>query len=500
MEENRQNANASNKNTNSPSSNDRKSGSARRNNRRRPKKKNLNKDANNLEAAAAVHSDASGSAPAAQNASQSVVENNAQKHSGKGGMKSKGKHSGGKSGGHGADRKGRQNNNSGDRQNRADERSNQAQAPQSVQIAHIKRISSPEKQSAKKLTSESLSVRDDDIFLPLSTDSKVKISEDLVKKMVDEFFSEQYENAVTERSVSQDSEGVSENVEVEVIGIRFKPNGKTYYFAPEGNKVEKGTKVIVETARGLEFGEVWLENRAVSESKVVLPLRPMIRVATDEDMQHNENNRRLEKDAFGICMGKIDAHALDMKLVDVQYTFDNTKLLFYFTSAGRVDFRELVKDVAAVFRTRIEFRQIGVRDEAKLMGGIGPCGRHLCCTTFLPDFAQVSIKMAKDQGLSLNSSKNSGCCGRLMCCLRYENETYTEELKRTPPVDSTVMTEEGTGTVTEINPLARTVKVRLHSQNELVPKQFSRDDVELISLPRRSKNDDSVTEAADDAE
>ncbi len=506
MEENRQNANASNKKADPQKGNSRnfsdqkdreneggeKQGKSRRGNRRRPKKKKFNQNANNPTEKTAAQSAEINNAPAAQKADTN--SDNSQKHSGKG--NSKNKHSGGKNGGHGGqNQKGRSND--------LRDRTNNAQTPQSLQIAHIKRIPDPESQ--KKLSAESLSVRDEDIFLPLSTENNIKISEALVKKMVDEFFDEQFDQQLDEqhgnvKSTDSVSAEKTASTDVEVIGVRFKSNGKTYYFAPEGNKVEKGTKVIVETARGLEFGEVWLENSFVSESKVVLPLRPMIRVATDEDVKHNENNRRLEKDAFGICMEKIDAHKLDMKLVDVQYTFDNTKLLFYFTSAGRVDFRELVKDVASVFRTRIEFRQIGVRDEAKLMGGIGPCGRRLCCTTFLPDFAQVSIKMAKDQGLSLNSSKNSGCCGRLMCCLRYENDVYAEELKRTPPVDSTVMTEEGVGTVTEINPLAGTIKVKLHSQNELVPKQFSRDDVELISSPRRSKNDEQTVGDTDETE
>ena len=271
------------------------------------------------------------------------------------------------------------------------------------------------------------------------------------------------------------------SVMVEVVGIRFKSTGKTYYFAPEGISAEKGSYAIVETARGLEYGEVSLANTQVSESDIVPPLRPIVRIATDADKAHNAENKQKEKDAFSLCNERIIAHELDMKLIDAQYTFDNSKLLFYFTSAGRVDFRELVKDLASLFRTRIELRQIGIRDEAKLIGGLGLCGRPLCCSLFLSDFGQVSIKMAKEQNLSLNSSKISGICGRLMCCLRYEHETYEYEIKRTPPVDSTVKTEDGIGTVTEINPLAGTIKVRLNDKPDTPPKSYHRDNVKVIS-------------------
>lgn len=267
---------------------------------------------------------------------------------------------------------------------------------------------------------------------------------------------------------------------VEVVGIRFKNAGKTYYFAPGALTLRKGDHAIVETARGQEYGEVSLGNTHVKESATVPPLRPILRLATKEDHAHHLANQRLEEDAFRICNQKIAAHGLDMKLIDAQYTFDNSKLLFYFTSAGRVDFRVLVKDLASVFRTRIELRQIGIRDEAKLLGGIGMCGRPLCCSRFLSDFGQVSIKMAKEQNLSLNSAKISGICGRLMCCLRYEQKTYEYEIKQTPPVDSVVRTADGNGTVTEINPLAGTVKVRLHVSPEVAPKTYSRDDVILL--------------------
>ena len=270
-------------------------------------------------------------------------------------------------------------------------------------------------------------------------------------------------------------------VMVEVVGIRFKASGKTYYFAPSGIALRKGEQAIVETARGLEYGEVALANTEVSESDIVPPLRPVVRKATDADKAHHLENKKKEDDAFVLCNERILAHKLDMKLIDAQYTFDNTKLLFYFTSAGRVDFRELVKDLASVFRTRIELRQIGIRDEAKLLGGLGMCGRPLCCSVFLSDFGQVSIKMAKEQNLSLNSAKISGICGRLMCCLRYEHETYEYEIKRTPPVDSTVKTPDGIGTVTEISPLQGTIKVRLSDKPDIQPKTYHRKDVTVIS-------------------
>ena len=267
---------------------------------------------------------------------------------------------------------------------------------------------------------------------------------------------------------------------VEVVGIRFKAGGKIYYFDPHGISLTKGTDAIVETARGQEYGHVALGNTQVSESDIVPPLRPVIRGATEADIRHQADNKKKEADALRICNEKIAAHGLDMKLIEAQYTFDNTKLLFYFTSSGRVDFRELVKDLASVFRTRIELRQIGIRDEAKMMGGLGPCGRPLCCTLFLTDFGQVSIKMAKEQNLSLNSSKISGICGRLMCCLRYEYEAYEYEIKRTPPVDSLVSTEDGVGVVTEINPLVGTVKVRLNATPEVMPKVYARDAVTVL--------------------
>lgn len=274
---------------------------------------------------------------------------------------------------------------------------------------------------------------------------------------------------------------------VDVTGVRFKSNGKVYYFDKNGFILKDGCFVIVDTARGPEFGEVAFANKSIPESSLVPPLRSVVRLATDEDKRHHDDNKRRESEAFDICLEKIAKHGLDMKLVEVQYTFDNSKLLFYFTSSGRVDFRELVKDLASVFKTRIELRQIGIRDEAKLLGGLGACGRSLCCSTFLSDFAQVSIKMAKEQNLSLNTGKISGCCGRLMCCLQFEYSTYAEETAKTPPVDSVVKTPDGIGTVTEISPLAGNVKVRLRDNPDVMPKIYRRDDVKLISRPQNSE-------------
>ncbi len=266
----------------------------------------------------------------------------------------------------------------------------------------------------------------------------------------------------------------------EVIGIRFKKVGKMYYFDPNGITAKVGDSAIVETARGAEFGQVCLANTRVLSENIVQPLRPIVRLATKEDIAHNEENSKKEAEAFRVCIDKIAAHKLEMKLVDAQYTFDNSKLIFYFTSAGRVDFRDLVKDLASVFRTRIELRQIGIRDEAKLMGGLGICGRPLCCASHLSDFVQVSIKMAKEQGLSLNSTKISGTCGRLMCCLNYEYSTYQDEIAKTPPVESIVDTPEGRGVVTEISPLAGTVKVKITTKQDTVFKTFHRDECQII--------------------
>ena len=275
---------------------------------------------------------------------------------------------------------------------------------------------------------------------------------------------------------------------VEVIGVRFRSSAKTYYFDPRGITAKKGCFVVVETTRGPEFGEVSLANTTVPTANAVMPLRPLLRIATPADVAHHKENRQRERDALKICQEKIAAHKLDMKLIDVQYAFDNSKLLFYFSSEGRVDFRELVKDLASVFRTRIELRQIGIRDEAKLLGGIGACGRTLCCSTFLPDFAQVSIKMAKEQNLSLNTAKISGVCGRLMCCLRYESEVYVEEIKKTPSNDTLVRTEDGIGVVIGSNPLAGTVRVLLKDAPDTPPKQYHRDSVTVLGKENRSEH------------
>ncbi len=267
----------------------------------------------------------------------------------------------------------------------------------------------------------------------------------------------------------------------EIVGIRFKSGGKIYYFNPNGLKLNYGENVIVETSRGLEFGICDIINRTVTEREVILPLRTVVRRATVEDITRHEANVAKEKEAFEVCAQKILEHKLGMKLIDVELAFDGSKLLFYFTAEGRVDFRELVKDLAASFRTRIELRQIGIRDETKLLGGIGVCGRPFCCKTFLSDFVQVSIKMAKEQNLSLNSAKISGACGRLMCCLRYEHDTYQEEIKKTPKVDQIVSTPDGEGTVTEVQPLAGLVRVRFGTKAEMItPKVYHRDDVKVI--------------------
>ena len=272
---------------------------------------------------------------------------------------------------------------------------------------------------------------------------------------------------------------------IDVVGIKFKASGKTYYFAPKGYFLKAGSYAIVETARGLEYGEVALGNTKVRESETVPPLRPVIRPATEADKKRHAENKAKEEEAFRLCNTKIIEHELDMKLIDAQYTFDNSKLLFYFTSSGRVDFRNLVKDLAGVFRTRIELRQIGIRDEAKMVGGLGLCGRPLCCSLFLTDFGQVSIKMAKEQNLSLNSSKISGICGRLMCCLRYEHDTYEYEIKRTPPVDTVVKTVDGIGIVTEISPLTATIKVKLDASPDVPPKSYKRNEVSILKKKKK---------------
>lgn len=252
----------------------------------------------------------------------------------------------------------------------------------------------------------------------------------------------------------------------EVIGVRFKEVGKVYYFDPVGVQLNTGDMVIVETARGIECGQVATANKLVDDNEIIHPLKPLIRKATENDLAHVEENKKRQEEAFKICEKKIAEHKLEMNLVDVEYTFDNNKILFYFTAEGRVDFRTLVKDLASVFRTRIELRQIGVRDEAKMLGGLGVCGRPFCCHSFMGDFQPVSIKMAKEQGLSLSPVKISGTCGRLMCCLKYEQEAYTDLLKHTPKVGAIVKTPDGKGLVIENNLIAGTLKVKLDSAPE----------------------------------
>ncbi len=259
---------------------------------------------------------------------------------------------------------------------------------------------------------------------------------------------------------------------INVVGVRFKKAGKIYYFDPGDIDVPNNDFVIVETARGIEFGHVVVGPKEVPEEEIVAPLKKVIRVATDEDFETHRQNKANAKDAMVICQEKIIEHGLHMSLVDVEYTFDNNKVIFYFTADGRVDFRELVKDLALIFKTRIELRQIGVRDEAKMLGGIGPCGKTLCCSQFLGDFAPVSIKMAKDQSLSLNPTKISGLCGRLMCCLKFEHSVYEELLEKMPQVGAIVNTEEGRGTVIDTYTLQERVKVRVRLKDNTEDIRF----------------------------
>jgi len=268
---------------------------------------------------------------------------------------------------------------------------------------------------------------------------------------------------------------------VTVIGVRFKRAGKIYYFSPAGLDIKKFDKVIVETARGVEFGECVVAPKQIGEDQIISPLKNVIRIASEEDIIKNKENKQKEKEAFEVCMSKIEEHQLKMKLIDVEYTFDNNKVIFYFTADGRVDFRELVKDLASIFRTRIELRQIGVRDEAKMIGGLGPCGRAMCCSAFLGDFAPVSIKMAKEQSLSLNPTKISGICGRLMCCLNYEQEAYERIRKRLPKVGSVVNTPSGRGEVVANNVVKENVKVKVKVGDIEDIMEFPMEEVKLIS-------------------
>ncbi len=301
--------------------------------------------------------------------------------------------------------------------------------------------------------------------------------------------------AVATDAVTTEDKKTDAPTSYEVVGVSFRPTGKVYYFDPRGKKFEAGATVIVDTARGAEFGYVSAANRMVRASEVILPLRRVVRATTADDLARHEKNKQVEREAAAVFPAKAAAFKLDMKFVDAEYAFDGSKLVIYFTAENRVDFRELVKDLASVFRCRIELRQIGIRDEAKMLGGIGPCGRPFCCSTFLTDFGQVSIKMAKEQNFSLNSTKISGCCGRLMCCLRFEHETYEEAHRTMPRMGAAVMTENGPGVVIELKPLTQSVKVRLDDKQE-APKSY---DVSEITVIRKNggKNEKNKRESDD---
>ena len=281
---------------------------------------------------------------------------------------------------------------------------------------------------------------------------------------------------------------------VNVIGVRFKPAGKTYYFDPLDFDIKQGDSVIVETSRGIEYGEVVMSKKAIDNDQFKKPLKGVIRIATEEDTEKSKRNRELEKEAYKICLEKIQNHKLEMKLVEVEYTFDGNKILFYFTADGRIDFRELVKDLAMVFKTRIELRQIGVRDETKILGGIGICGRCLCCHTYLSEFAPVSIKMAKEQNLSLNQTKISGVCGRLMCCLKNEQETYEALNKSLPGTGDTVTLPDGLqGIVHSVNVLRQRVKVIVEVNDEKEIQEYPVGELKFRSRKKKAKNTDKET-------
>ena len=281
---------------------------------------------------------------------------------------------------------------------------------------------------------------------------------------------------------------------ITVIGIRFRRAGKIYYFDPEETQYEQGQHAIVETARGVEYGEVVISNKQIEDKEVIQPLKKVIRPASKEDDAIYEQNKAKEKEAFAICKEKIIKHGLDMKLIDVEYTFDNNKVLFYFTSYERVDFRELVKELASIFKTRIELRQIGVRDETKMCGGMGICGRNLCCNSFLGDFQPVSIKMAKEQSLSLNPIKISGICGRLMCCLKYEQDCYVEIRDRLPEVGDTVITPEGKGEVLSVNLLREQIKVAVKKKDKDEKEAiiYSSKDIKIMGRKKKCCREESI--------
>lgn len=291
---------------------------------------------------------------------------------------------------------------------------------------------------------------------------------------------------------------------VKVAGIRFKTAGKVYYFDPDGMELKKGDDVIVETARGMEYGVLTCDIKEVDESEIVAPLKKIVRIAEEKDKKQHEENQKKKERAIALCQEKVDKHHLEMKLIDVEYTFDNSKIIFYFTADGRVDFRELVKDLAGVFKMRIELRQIGVRDEAKMMGGIGSCGRGLCCHTWLPDFEPVSIKMAKVQNLSLNPTKISGICGRLMCCLKFENDVYYELKKGMPESGERIKTRDGAAVVMDTNILENKIKCRLVLEERTPEKGeklstdfyfYKKEEIRRSDKRRKDKKDDEIDES-----
>jgi len=275
-----------------------------------------------------------------------------------------------------------------------------------------------------------------------------------------------------------------------IIGVRFKKAGKIYFFDPAGKQIEKGEHVIVETSMGVEYGEVVIANRQLPQEKIVAPLKKIMRVATKQDAKQSIENKKQEKEAFKVCEKKIKEHNLEMKLMDVEFKFDKSKILFFFTAEGRIDFRDLVKDLAAIYKTRIELRQVGVRDEVKRLGGNGVCGRELCCCSFLGNFETVSIKMAKEQNVSLNPSKISGNCGRLMCCLQYEQNVYEDKLKRLPKVGAIVKTADGKGEVCGIETLKEIVKVKFKDGDETFFKKYTPDEIKIIKNVKKTETID----------
>ena len=281
---------------------------------------------------------------------------------------------------------------------------------------------------------------------------------------------------------------------VEIVGVRFRKAGKIYYFDPKGLTLEVGRKVIVETVRGLEIGDVVIANRMVEEEKCYMPLSPVIRAATPEDIKRDEENERKEKEALKICEEKVRKRNPEMTLIDAEYTFDNSKIIFNFVAEGRVDFRELLKDLAAAFKTRIELRQIGVRDETKVVGGLGMCGRKVCCSQFLSEFSPVSVKMAKDQSLSTNPQKISGACGKLICCLNFEQNAYEDAYKTMPRVGQQVKTPDGDGVVTESNILVEKVRVKFDCDGQITQKVYDKKDITFVPKAKKQPQNSSAEE------